>query len=158
MAFGAILGAVCAAVMMAGGSDVSKATVDDLKWMSGSWECAIWGGTFEENWSKPRAGTMVGSGRHMEGTKTAFMEFMSIEPSNGVLTMWMLLGSPSSGDKKGIPFKLVSYEAGVATFENKANDFPSQIIYSKTKDGMKCRIQGTQNGKAAHEDFNFKRA
>jgi hypothetical protein len=157
MALGGILGAALAVVMMAGGSDVSMTTVDDLKWMSGTWECSIWGGTFEESWSKPRAGTMVGSGRHMEGTTTGFMEFMSIEPSNGVLTMWMLLGSPSAGDKKGVPFKLVSLTDGIATFENKKNDFPSQIIYSKTKTGMKCRIQGTQNGKAAHEDFDFKR-
>ena len=139
------------------GADVSKAAVADLMWMSGDWTCEIWGGTFEEHWSVPNAGSMVGAGKHVKDGKTTFMEFLSIEQGEGGPVMWILLGSPSKGEKKGMPFELISLKDGVATFENKANEFPSQIVYRKTDDGMTCRIQGIQDGKASHDDFDFKR-
>lgn len=137
----------------------SDPRIEDLVFMTGHWTCDVWGGTFEEIWTMPAAGTMQGLGRHVAGGKTTFMEFLSIEPTQGGgLTMWIILGAPSKGDKKPVPFKLTSAANGVAVFENSGNDFPSKITYrasGKEKRKLLCRIEGVQNGKREHTDFEF---
>src|SRR5687767_7672203 len=116
-------------------------TVSDLAWMAGSWRCEIWGGTFEERWSEPAGGTMIGAGRHIAEGKTKFMEFLSIEADkDGKLVMWILLGSPSKGPKNAVPFALASSKPGEAVFENTENDFPSKITYKRNDEKLWCRI------------------
>lgn len=134
----------------------SNWSVTDLSWMRGSWQCEIWGGTFEEHWTAPNAGTMLAAGRHMKGGKTEFMEFLSIEPAEGGLTMWILLGTPSRGPKNGVPFKLTKLQAKEAWFENPRNDMPSKIIYRATDYGLLCRLEGIENGKPEAQEFKFK--
>ena len=36
------------------------ATLDDASWLVGSWSGTAFGGTFEEVWNAPSAGTMIG--------------------------------------------------------------------------------------------------
>lgn len=132
-------------------------TIEDLAWMVGAWRCDIWGGTFEEFWTPPSGGIMQGCGRHTADGKNGFMEFMSIEKGPGGLTMHMILGAPSKGDKKPVPFKLTSFDGKTALFENPKNEFPSKIAYVKEKDGMSCWIEGMQKGQKTKEDFNFKK-
>ena len=134
----------------------STTKIEDLSFMSGAWKCEIWGGTFEEYWTPPRAGAMQGSGRHIANDKTGFMEFMSIETMADGLVMFMMLGAPSKGDKKPVAFKLKSFDGKTALFENPKNDFPSTIAYVKEAAGMSCWIEGIQNGKKTREDFKFK--
>ncbi len=134
----------------------ATAKIEDLGFMSGAWKCEIWGGTFEEYWTPPRAGAMQGSGRHIVDGKTGFMEFMSIETGADGLTMYMMLGAPSKGEKKPVPFKLTSFDGKVALFENPKNEFPSKIAYVKESGGMSCWIEGMQDGKKTREDFKFK--
>src|SRR5687768_681975 len=104
-----------------------KASIESLKWMAGDWICNLGKGTFEETWLLPNGGTMQGVGRHVIEGKTVFMEFLSIEPDKeGGLTMYIMLGAPSRGDKKPRPFKLTQSGNHVATFEWLENDFPSK--------------------------------
>lgn len=133
------------------------AKIEDLRFMSGAWQCDIWGGTFEEYWTPPAGGAMQGSGRHLANGKTGFMEFMSIESSSEGLTMYIMLGAPSKGEKKPVPFRLTSFDGKTALFENSKNDFPSKIAYVKESNGMSCWISGIQDGKETKEDFKFKR-
>jgi hypothetical protein len=142
---------------MASAAEPQKAKIEDLKFMSGAWRCQIWGGTFEEYWTPPAGGAMQGCGRLVTNGKTDFMEFMSIESVPSGITMYMLIGEPSKGDKKPVPFKLTSFDGKTALFENPKNDFPSKIVYVKDGDGMKCWIEGVQKGKKTKEDFAFKR-
>ncbi|HVL38753.1 MAG TPA: DUF6265 family protein [Fimbriimonadaceae bacterium] len=135
-------------------------SVSDLAWMSGSRSCPKWGGIFEEHWMPPSGNTMQGVGKLTVSGKTSFMEFISIEPDpkDGSLTMWILLGSPSDGEKKGVPFKMTALTSEKVVFENPANDFPSKITYFRPKDNlMRCVIAGKQNGKESQEEFDFKR-
>ena len=135
---------------------MNKPTIEDLSWMTGSWSCEIWGGTFEEHWIAPRGGTMQATGRHISSDKTEFMEFLSIEPSDKGLTMWIIVGAPSKGDKKGVPFELTSLKDKEAVFENKAHDFPSKIVYTlKSADKMDCILTGNEKGKDRKETFAF---
>ncbi len=100
---------------------------------------------------------MTGMGRHIADGKTKFMEFLSIETDGrGKLTMWILLGAPSKGEKKRVPFRLSRIEKGAAVFENSRNEFPSKVTYRPNGEGrLHCRIEDKQGGKAEHEDFDF---
>lgn len=150
-----ITAALLAATALAGTQ--AKPKIENLGFMSGTWTCEIWGGTFEETWSKPAGGTMQGFGRHLADGQVGFMEFMSIETRPEGLVMYMLLEAPSKGDKKPTPFKLTSFDGKTALFENPKNDFPSKIAYIKTATGMKCWIEGMQGGKKSREEFGFRK-
>lgn len=131
--------------------------VDDLRFMSGSWRCEIWGGVFEETWSAPSDGTMVGVGRHRAGGKTGFMEFMSIETgADGGITMFIALGALSKGPTKPEPFRLKTADGKAATFERGGDDFPTRIHYQAAPKGLKCTISGPQDGKTQTEVFDFR--
>jgi hypothetical protein len=134
-----------------------SAKVEDLAFMAGAWRCEIWGGQFEEYWTPPSNGAMQGCGRHLSDGKTGFMEFMSIETGPKGLVMYMMLGAPSKGEKKPVPFELTSFDGTTALFTNKKNDYPSTIAYVKEGSAMSCWIEGVQNGKKSREDFKFKR-
>lgn len=134
----------------------SAPKIEDFGFMEGSWKCEIWGGTFEEHWTTPAGGAMQGMGRHLAGGKTSFMEYMSLESGPDGLTMYILLGAPSKGEKKPVPFKLKSFDGKTAMFENPKNDFPSVITYIRESNGMSCWIEGVQDGKKTREEFKFK--
>lgn len=152
-----MLSIVVSLALATSGSTELKTKIEDLAFMSGAWKCEIWGGTFEEYWTPPTSDTMQGCGRHLANGKTGFMEFMSIEYGKEGIEMHMMLGAPSKGDKKPVPFKLTSFDGKTALFENPKNDFPSKIAYVKEGTGMSCWIEGMQNGKKSKEDFKFKR-
>lgn len=146
----------CAAAAILGSSSRADAKIDDLTWMVGAWKCEIWGGTFEEHWLTPKGGTMQGVGRHLDAGKTSFMEFLSIEPSDKGLCMWIMVGAPSKGDKHPVPFTLTKSGKGEAIFENKDHDFPNKITYTKQEAGkMLCIVEGAENGKDRKEEFRF---
>ena len=138
-------------------TEPAKAKVDDLSWLKGSWTCPQFGGTFEEHWMPASGGTMQGCGKLIMKGKTGFMEYMSIEPQGNGVTMWMLLGEPSKGEKKGIPFRLTSLKGTRAVLENPKNEFPSKMVYElKAPGSLACSIEGIQNGKKTIEKFPFK--
>jgi len=134
-----------------------KAKIEDLSFLSGTWTCKIWGGTFEESWSRPAGGSMLGYGRLMIGKDVPFMELMSIETRPEGIIMFILVDPPSKGKKEPMPFKLTSFDGKTAVFELPKNEFPSKVSYSKTPTGMKCWIEGMQGGKKSREEFGFKR-
>ncbi len=132
-------------------------SIENLGWLKGNWSCPQFGGIFEEHWIGPSGGTMQGCGKLVVDGKTAFMEYMSLESENGVITMWMLLGAPSKGEKKGVPFRMTSLTGNKAVFENPANEFPSKITYElEQKERLACSIEGMQQGKHTVEKFAFR--
>lgn len=134
-----------------------KQSIESLRWMAGDWICNLGKGTFEETWLPPNGGTMQGVGRHVIDGKTVFMEFLSIElDKDGGLTMYIMLGAPSRGDKKPRAFKLTQSGKDVATFEWPENDFPSKIQYSMKGKSLFCKISGKQQGKDFSEDYDFR--
>ena len=62
-----------------------KATIDQVAWLEGSWAGEAFGGTFEEVWSAPSAGTMVGTFKLMHGGKPSMYEFQAIVEEEGSL-------------------------------------------------------------------------
>lgn len=63
-----------------------KATIKDAEWIAGNWKGKLFGGTGEEIWSLPTAGTMMGMFKHVAGGKVTFYELMIIvEKSNSLV-------------------------------------------------------------------------
>lgn len=121
-----------------------------LVFMAGCW--AAGGGTtvFEEIWTKPNGGTMIGLARAVAKERTTFTEHMEIREEKGEITMYVQIRLPG----KITPFKLTSSTETEAVFSNPEHDFPKRIIYRKQADGsLHARIEG-DGGK--HEDFPFK--
>lgn len=152
-----------AALLAAGGAGdqekpLRNVTVADLGFVVGHWTAEIWGGTFDEFWGPPAAGTMQGFGRFLSGGKVTFMEFASIEPSENGLVMYMVLGQPSKGSAKPVPFRLTEFKGKRATFSNPENDYPTQIIYEPGRAGrLICTLRGKEDGVEKTDVFDFRR-
>ncbi|MCC7102788.1 MAG: hypothetical protein IT206_06900 [Fimbriimonadaceae bacterium] len=110
--------------------------------MTGSWICEIHGGLFEEIWSPPAGGVMVGHGRLVVEGQARFMEFLSIEQNGDAVTMYIALGALSKGEKSPVAFRLVHVDAASVTFEREGADFPTRIEYKSIPDGLPCRLSG----------------
>ncbi len=138
--------------------DHSSIKDSDFAFLQGSWEAVIWGGIFEEVWSKPAGGTITHMGRLLVEGKTAFIEFSSIEKDKeGRWILYVMLGSPSRGDKKPVPFVLQNASQGDLTFVNPQNAYPSSIRYQgEGKAIMTATLTGEQEGKDQKDVFNFK--
>lgn len=131
---------------------VSAQELDKLSYFAGCWETQQGGTTIYEQWSKPGGGTLIGAGRTIKNGKTVFQEFLRVTAERGKLVYYAHVGT-----KDATPFPVKSLGADEVVFENPANDFPQRIIYRKTAGGLFARIEGTQKGKAAHEDFPYRR-
>ncbi len=125
---------VAAAVVLVTGTvvaqDAPKPKVEALAWMAGSWSGPLDGGVFEEHWTKPAGGTMVGMGRHVSDGKTTLVEFLKLVDSKDGVVLWVTVEG-----QEAVPFTQTTSAAEEAVFENLKHDFPKRIIYRKQKDG-----------------------
>ena len=131
------------------GTAQSKATLNDLAWVSGCWEGREGSAVIEEIWSKPSGGSMIGLGRTVKATRTVSFEFMQFREENGSL---VFLPQPQGGPRVSFPLK--DSFGGKATFENLKHDFPQRVIYERKGKGlMWASIEGMQNGKEERQQF-----
>lgn len=61
-----------------GNSKPQPATIEDMKWLAGTWRGKGMGGTVEEIWSEPQAGVMMGMFRFMQEGKLQMLELMTL--------------------------------------------------------------------------------
>lgn len=62
------------------------ASVDQLEWMTGTWQTALGPNTLEESWGAPAGGSLAAMVR-MYGESTSMFEVFTIEEKDGTLTM-----------------------------------------------------------------------
>lgn len=62
------------------------ATIDQVAWIAGSWTGSGFGGSVEEVWARPTAGTMVGMYKHRGEDGVSFYELQLIVEEEGSLT------------------------------------------------------------------------
>lgn len=123
-------------------------SVDNLQWMAGCWEAQAIGAVFEEQWTKPTGGVLLGAAKVLKQGKAVFHEFMRISPEQGRLVFLARIGS------KGVtPFPAKSVKENEIVFENLAHDDPKRIIYRKDGEGMVARVEGDTKG----ENFVYRR-
>jgi len=63
------------------------ATLDDVSWLVGSWSGSAFGGTFEETWSPPSMGSMVGFFKLYDEDRVAFYELLLLVEEEGSLSL-----------------------------------------------------------------------
>ena len=60
----------------------SAKSMEDFRWISGHWTGEALGGKFEETWSPPLGGEMMGMFKLVKDGKVAFYELLTIVPEN----------------------------------------------------------------------------
>jgi hypothetical protein len=70
----------------AAGAPRPSAVIEDVAWLAGFWEGEAFGGRFEDVWSAPSAGSMMGMFKVIQGDAPAFYELQLIVEEEGSLT------------------------------------------------------------------------
>ncbi|MDX1516581.1 MAG: DUF6265 family protein [Woeseiaceae bacterium] len=65
------------------------ATIEDARWLAGSWTGTAFGQRFEETWQPPSAGTMAGLFKLYGDNGVAFYEIMLLTVVDGTLELWV---------------------------------------------------------------------
>lgn len=129
----------------------SPHSVDQLAFMAGSWGSGPAAMETEEHWTSPKAGLLLGMNRTVKGGKTVAFEFLRIEARpDGVF----YLASP--GGRPATPFRLKETSKDKAVFENPEHDFPQRILYWRDGANLCARVEGTQKGKPAGQEWCWK--
>lgn len=72
---------------LSAGEKAPVATIEQVGWLAGSWRGTAFGKTFEEVWSPPSAGTMVGTFKLMDRDTVEFYELMLLDTRDGTLSL-----------------------------------------------------------------------
>lgn len=139
-----------------------------LGWMTGDWSHTDESGVWEERWSPPLSGCIVGSLRWVRGGKPAMYEMLAIEEDEqGHVRMFVRhfnAGLKPWAKEDGNPtptWVLTSVERGRAVFEDPAIGFPAKMTYTGDFENgrstaLKVRLEGVENGAVRLIDFEFR--
>jgi hypothetical protein len=128
--------------------------LENLGWMSGCWLSESPRRTIEENWMRPRGGTLLGVNRTVAGGRTVASEFLQIREVRPDTLGY--IAAPSGQSETTFFFEKAS--AGEVTFWNPDHDFPQRISYKLAgADSLAARIEGDVDGQTRSIDFGFRR-
>src|ERR1044072_558958 len=105
--------------------------VRDVAWMSGPWRAEDNGRWTEEQWSEPRAGTMMGYSWSGEGAGVREYEYLRLQSGEDAEIVYL---AQPGGQPAAIGFYFAQASGTSATFENPAHDFPQRIRYVRDGD------------------------
>jgi hypothetical protein len=129
------------------------ARVTQLTWLAGCWEQAAGPRLVEEQWTRPRAGLMLGSGRTVRADTLVEFEQTRIFERGGRL----VYGANPSGQAPA-EFESIELSDSSVTFENPAHDFPQRVMYRRRgADSLIGRVEGSRGGKVRGVDFPYAR-
>jgi hypothetical protein len=131
-----------------------KPTIQELDWLSGSWEATLDEARLEEHWIPARGKTVLGVNRTVVGDRTVAFEFLRLEERpDGIY----YVAHPNA--RAGTEFKLTRLDAREAVFENPEHDHPKLIRYRRNADGtLYVQIEGDEKGKRVTQDFDYRPA
>lgn len=109
------------------GKSGEKATIADMKRLSGTWRGVGLGGTVEEIYSEPQAGVIMGVFRFLEGGKTVFYEtILVLEESDTLAVRLKHFGADFTGweeKDKNVLFRFVKKDGNRMYFEGQTFEF-----------------------------------
>ncbi len=118
--------------------------LENITWICGNWEGEAFGGQTEEYWSKPSAGSMMGTFKLINNDKVSFYEFVIIREIEDSLILQLkhfnhdLKGWETKDQTVDFPLKEITSNKivfGGITFE-KINDSEMNVfVKMKQKDG-----------------------
>ena len=97
------------------GETPPTASLADAGWLVGSWAGTAFGQRFEQVWSSPSAGSMVGTFKLMDGDTVSFYEILLLTVDDGTLSLKVKHFNPdfSAWEEKAdfVHFRLVKFGA-----------------------------------------------
>jgi Domain of unknown function (DUF6265) len=122
-------------------------------WMAGSWGGTSAGVEMLEVWTPQGGDSMLGMHRDVRDGRTIEFEFLRIEATTDGVTYWA-----SPGGRAATPFRAVEQSDRRVVFSNPKHAYPTRILYWLDQDGaLHARIEGTQGGKPAAEEWSWQR-
>ena len=95
------------------GETPPAASLADADWLVGSWAGTAFGQRFEQVWSSPSAGSMVGTFKLMDGDTVSFYEILLLTVDDGTLSLKVKHFNPdfSAWEEKAdfVHFRLVNF-------------------------------------------------
>jgi len=145
---------IAVAVMVLGASAAAPAArVTQVAWLAGCWEQTAGPRVVEEQWTRPRGGLMLGSGRTVRGDTLVEYEQTRIFERGGRL----VYGANPSGQTPA-EFESIDVSDSSVTFENLTHDFPQRVMYRRRgSDSLLGRVEGMRGGKLRGVDFPYTR-
>lgn len=126
--------------------------IDRAAFMHGCWERRAGTRHIEEQWMRPRGGTMLGMSRTVRNDTLVEYEFIRVFERNGAL---VYTAHPSG--QQPAEFTSTKIADGSISFANPAHDFPQRVIYQLAGDSLHARVEGTMNGRERVADFRYAR-
>lgn len=136
------------------GAGSPKTTIDDFDWLAGHWRGEGLGGVCEEVWSRPLAGTMMGTFRLVQDGEVVFYELMVIgEDDHGMALKVKHFSKDFVAweDKEGaVRFAAESVKPGEARF--------SGLTIKRDGDGLDLSLRmRSSDGSVRWEPFAMRR-
>jgi hypothetical protein len=127
--------------------------IDRVAWMQGCWQLTNGDRIVEENWTSPKAGAMLGTGRTIRAGKLVEHEFVLLAERDGRLAYQAHpSGQPST------TFMSKEMDDTSVVFEDPAHDFPQRVGYRRVAgDQLLGWIEGTLSGKPRRVEFPYRR-
>jgi hypothetical protein len=147
--------ATIAALLVAGSAAVGGAStgIEQVAWLQGCWQSVSGDRVIEEQWTAPRAGSMLGTGRTVRGNTLVEYEFVVVRERG---EQFVYLAHPSG--QPSAEFVSIRASAGEVVFENAQHDFPQRVGYQRQGADLAAWIEGTKDGQTRRIDFHYRRA
>jgi hypothetical protein len=127
-------------------------TLADLAWLAGHWSVELGPTRVEEVWLAPAGGFLLGMNRTVPKSGSGQFEYLRIEQrEDGIVYV------ASPGGRTPTDFPLADFGKDFVLFANPEHDFPKEIRYELTKDGLRARVSGDADGKEQAEEWTWKR-
>ena len=133
-------------------SAFQQRAIERAAFIQGCWERRSGTRIVEEQWMKPRGGSMLGMSRTVRGDTLVEWEFLRLYERGEQL----VYAAQPSGQKPA-EFTSILIERDVIIFANPAHDFPQRIIYRSSGDSLFARIEGRMSGQERAVDFRYAR-
>ncbi len=129
--------------------ETDMAEITDFGWMAGTWKGSEGSKTYEEHWTTPLGGSLVGMFRQVKDGNLAFSEHMSIEKEGEELVMkirhfgpgmdaWEENEAPMTADLK-------SFEGTKAVWDIRGEE--KLLVYVRHSDQLEVRVDDLDGGK-----------
>ena len=146
-------------VSLTGFSQLKKADIKDLSFMTGQWTLQHQWGDMEETWSAPMGNNMMCSYRCVKDGKIIFYEFIVVEQTDSVPVMHLRHFGPGSvaWEDKEAPglYPLVQLQQGFAQF--KKTDGTATLTFTR-QSPQKLQVMldsKNKNGEWEKTAFNY---
>lgn len=137
------------------GATQPSARIDDMAWLAGHWTGEALGGTSDEIWSAPSAGTMMGMYRLVREGKPVFYELLTIVEEKGSLVLRL---KHFNADLTGWEEKDKTLDFALVSAGDGAMDFEGMSFHPRGKDNVTVylAIHG-KDGAVREETFSYRR-